>query len=47
MEIRLEAVEVLAPGRTVRGFFLVRGVPPVLVKRHGGGEERQLPLFQS
>ncbi|HLE71050.1 MAG TPA: 3'-5' exonuclease, partial [Vicinamibacteria bacterium] len=47
MEIRLEAVEALAPGRTVTGFFVVPGAPPVSVKRRGGDEELQLPLFRS
>jgi len=46
MDIRLEAVETLAPGRTVTGYFLVPDGPPVSVKRRGG-EGRQLPLFQS
>jgi hypothetical protein len=47
MEIRLEAVETLAPGRVVTGFFVVPGAPPVPVKRREGDQELQLPLFQS
>jgi hypothetical protein len=47
METRLEAVEALAPGRVVTGFFVVPGAPPVPVKRRGGDEGLQLPLFQS
>jgi len=47
MEIRLEAVEALAPGRTVTGFFIVPGAPPVPVKRLGGDEGLQLTFFQS
>jgi hypothetical protein len=45
MEMRLEAVEALAPGRTATGLFLIPGEPPVSVNRRRGGEE-QLPLFQ-
>ena len=45
MEIRLEAVEALAPGRSVTGLFLVPEGPPVSVKLRPGGGERQLPLF--
>jgi ATP-dependent exoDNAse (exonuclease V) beta subunit len=45
MDIRLEAVEALAPGRTVTGLFLVPEGPPVPVERRRGGEERQLSLF--
>ena len=47
MEIRLEAVEALAPGRVVTGFFVVPGAPPVPVKRLGGDEGLQLTFFQS
>jgi len=47
MEICLEAVETLAPGRVVTGFFVVPGCPPVPVKRRGSDEGRKLPLFQS
>lgn len=46
MDIRLEAVEALAPGRAVTGLFLVPDGPSVSVKRRADGEGRQLPLFQ-
>jgi len=38
MEICLEAVETLAPGRVVTGFFVVTGAPPVLVNRLAPGQ---------
>ena len=47
MEIRLEAVEALAPGRTVRGFFIVPGASPVPVNRLRGAEGLKLSFFQS
>jgi ATP-dependent exoDNAse (exonuclease V) beta subunit len=48
MEVRLEAVEALAPGRVVTGLFVLPDAPPILAKRRSGGEEQegQLPLFQ-
>jgi ATP-dependent helicase/nuclease subunit A len=48
MEVRLEAVEALAPGRAVSGLFVLPDAPPIQAKRRSGGEEqeRQLPLFQ-
>jgi hypothetical protein len=45
MDIRLEAVEAIAPARKVTGLFLVPGGPPIPVNRRRGGEGRQLSLF--
>ena len=45
MHMRLEAVEALAPGRTVTGFFLLPEGPRVKVTRRRGGDGGQLSLF--
>jgi hypothetical protein len=45
MDRRLEALETLAPGRVVTGYFVVPGRDPIQIKRQVAGEEGQLSLF--
>jgi ATP-dependent exoDNAse (exonuclease V) beta subunit len=46
MDVRLQVVQALIPGREVRGLLLVPGSHPTVIRRNGG-DERQLRLFQS
>ena len=45
MDSRLEALETLAPGRAVTGYFVVPGSAPIPFKRKVGGGDGQLSLF--
>ncbi|HEY7696794.1 MAG TPA: 3'-5' exonuclease, partial [Vicinamibacteria bacterium] len=45
MDIRLEAVEAVAPGREVTGLFVVPGAAPMPVSRRRGDPGAQLSLF--